>query len=309
LDKKHESYEPWEFGGWIHDPLAVSQVAELQPEPRFGDTPAGMDNTPLPDHVFLWDAARKVLGHLLPPRSQGSIGTCVSFGTARAVELTMLCEIAAGEHEHFREVCTEPIYGGSRVEIGKGRLGRGDGSIGAWAAEFVKSYGIMERAVHGSYDLSEYSVELSRKWGNAGIPADIEDLSRLHPIRAITEINSWEEAKRALASGYGISVCSNQGFSMDRDRDGFARPRGRWAHCMALTGYQTGRREGGRLDNSWGPSVHTGPVGAGDPGPEGFWADADVIDEMLSQNDSWAFSAFDGFPSHPTKSIDWTKCV
>ena len=292
--------------GWVDDPEAVEAIAALQPIASFGDTEAGQDSSALPDHVFLWDAARKITGNLLPARNQGNIGTCVSFGTARAVEYTMLAEIAAGESETFRTIATEPIYGGSRVEIGKGRLGRGDGSVGAWAAEWAKSYGIIDRSKHGAYDLSAYSVDLSRRWGNSGVPDDLEGIARLHPIQAITKVTSWEQAKRALASGYGISICSNQGFSMSRDADGFARPSGTWSHCMCLCGYQTGNREGGRIDNSWGGSAHTGPVGAGNPGPEGFWADARTLEKMLGYGDSWAFSAFAGFPSRPKKSLDWT---
>ena len=129
---------PQDFPGWIDDPKAVAAIAELQPIASFGDTEAGQDSSAFPDHVFLWDAARKITGNLLPPRNQGNIGTCVSFGTARAVEYTMLAEIAAGEAEQFRTVATEPIYGGSRVEVGKGKLGRGDGSVGAWAAQWAK---------------------------------------------------------------------------------------------------------------------------------------------------------------------------
>jgi hypothetical protein len=297
---------PQDYPGWIDDPKAVAAIAELQPIASFGDTEAGQDSSPLPDHVFLWDAARKVTGGLLPPRNQGNIGTCVSFGTARAIEYTMCAEIAAGEPEHFRTIATEPIYGGSRVEIGKGRLGRGDGSVGAWAAQWAKDFGIIERGKHEGYDLSQYSVSLSKTWGSSGVPNNLESIAQLHPIKAITKITNWEQAKRALASGFGISICSDQGFAMVRDGEGFSRAHGSWSHCMCLSGYQTGIREGGRLDNSWGSSSHTGPVGAGNPGPEGFWADARILERMLNYGDSWAFSAFDGFPARPKKSLDWS---
>jgi hypothetical protein len=72
---------------------------------------------------------------------------------------------------------------------------------------------------------------------------------------------------------------------------------------MCLCGYQTGNREGGRLDNSWGVEAHNGPVGAGNPGPEGFWADAETLEEMLAEGDSWAFSAVEGFPDRGV--ISW----
>lgn len=283
-------------GGWFFDPVAVAEIAAQQPIASFGDTPAGQDQSPLPDHVFLWDAARKVLGGLLPGRNQGRVGSCVSFGTTRAIEYTLLWEIASGSRESYFPTAEEVIYGLSRHEIGKDRLGRADGSIGAWAAQAANLYGIVKRGVYGKWDLSKYSETQCRQFGSTGCPDDLEPEAKLHPVKGITKVSTWEEAKRALASGHGIAISSSQGFTMARDKDGFASPRGTWNHCMCLCGYQTGSSEGGRIDNSWGMDSHTGPTGAGDPGSEGFWADARVIDGMLRQGDSWAFSAVEGFP-------------
>lgn len=282
-------------GGWHYDPIAVAEIAAQQPLPSFGDTPAGQDETPLPDHVYLWEAAIKVLGKLLPGRNQGTVLSCVSFGTTRAIEYTLLWEIAHGSREAYYPTAEEIIYGLSRHEIGKDRLGRGGGSIGAWAAQAANLYGVIKRGVYGKWDLSKYSESQCRQFGATGCPDDLEPTAKLHPVKGITKVNNWEEAKRALANGHAIAVSSNQGFTMSRDRDGFASARGIWNHCMCLCGYQT-KREGGRIDNSWGMDSHTGPTGEGAPGTEGFWADAKVLDGMLRQGDSWAFSAVEGFP-------------
>ena len=74
--------------GWVNDPQEVESVVALQPYKTFSDTEAGRFTTAsaLPDNVYLWDAARKVLGKLLPPRSQGKVGSCVAFGCIRAIE-------------------------------------------------------------------------------------------------------------------------------------------------------------------------------------------------------------------------------
>jgi hypothetical protein len=260
----------------------------------------------IPDHVYLWDVARVVNGGLIPPRNQGQVGSCVSFGTARAVEYSMCAEIAVGEPESFMDLCTEVIYAGSRVEIGGGRL-RGDGSVGAWAADWCRKYGILGRLEYktekATYDLRQYSEARCKSWGSTGVPNDLEPLAKVHPIRQTTQVKTWEEAKRMLASGYGIAVCSGQGFSMKRDANGVAKASGSWAHCMCLCGYHTeGGKEFGRIDNSWGASAHTGPTGWGNPGPEGFWAEASVISKMLAEKDSWAFSSVDGFP---VKKLRW----
>lgn len=282
--------------GWHEDPDEVQRIASLQPFPGFEATPAGQATGALPESVFLWDWARKVTGGLLPPRNQGQVGSCVAFGTARAVEYTLLAEIARGEPDRHAPLVEEAIYGGSRVEIGKGRLGAGDGSVGAWAAECVRQLGVINRARHGSWDLSRYEEARCRAWGKTGIPDDLEPITRTHPVRGIALIRDWEQAKRALSQGNAIAICSRVGFVMDRDADGFCRARGVWRHCMCLCGYQTGRREGGRLDNSWGAHAHKGPTGLGQPGPEGFWVDAQSLDGMLREGDSWAFSHVEGFP-------------
>lgn len=292
--------------GWVNDPDAVDQIVAMQPFATFSDTEAGkmMPLSALPDTVFLFDAARKVLGKLLPPRNQGQVGSCVSFGCCRAVEYTMLCEIAAGENEEFRDLCTEVNYAGGRVEVGKGRLGRGDGSIGAWSAEFTKRWGVIDRAVYGKYDLTNYDENRCRAWGASGVPDDLEPEVRKYPVSTITLVATVEEAKQALAAGYGISVASNQGFKMTRDSNGVCAAFGSWAHQMCICGYTV--IEGKtyfRIDNSWGANAHTGPVGPGSPGPEGFYAVDSVVGRMLAQKDSFAYSGLKGFV--PRNIIDW----
>lgn len=292
--------------GWVNEPDEVDAIVALQPYATFSDTEAGkaMAQSALPDNVFLWDAAKKVTGKLLPSRNQGQVGSCVAFGCCRAIEYTMLCEIAAGENEEFRDLSTEVNYAGGRVEVGKGRLGRGDGSIGAWSAEFAKRWGVIDRAVYGKYDLTQYNESTCRSWGASGVPDDLEPEVRKYPVLNITLVATVDEAKKALAAGYGISVASNQGFKMSRDSNGICTATGSWAHQMCICGYASiGGKTFFRVDNSWGASAHTGPVGPGEPGPEGFYAAESVIARMLGQQDSFAYSGLKGFV--PKNIIDW----
>lgn len=292
--------------GWVSDPDAVDQIVAMQPFATFSDTEAGqmMPLSALPDNVYLWDAAKKILGHLLPSRNQGQVGSCVAFGCCRAIEYTMLCEIAAGEAEEFRDLCTEVNYGGGRVEVGKGRLGRGDGSIGAWAAEFAKKWGVIDRGVYGKYDLTQYNEDRCRSYGASGVPDDLEPEVRKFPVAMITLVTTVDEAKKALSAGYGISVASGQGFRMARDTNGVCAAVGNWAHQMCICGYATiDSKLYFRIDNSWGASAHTGPTGPGSPGPEGFYAAESVVARMLAQKDSFAYSGVNGFK--PKNIIDW----
>jgi len=40
--------------------------------------------------------------------------------------------------------------------------------------------------------------------------------------------------------------------------------------------------------------------------PAGFWLDARVLDRLLNEGDSWALSAFAGFPA---QKLDWYAMV
>lgn len=298
-------FNPDDYGmGWLEDPKEVERVASTLPFKVFADTPAGKVKDPLPDHIFLWDAFRQLEGKLPPTKNQGSIGSCVSFGTNNAILRTMAVEIAMfGRPFELLDIVEEATYGGSRVQAGHDG-GGGDGSVGAWAAKFVNEWGIIARGKYDKYDLTSYSVSLCRSWGRSGLPKDLEPLAKKHPVTEITLVKSWDSAKKSLASGYGIAICSNQGFANKRDANGVARPSGSWAHCMCLDGYfiDGGGKEYGHIENSWGADWISGPVGWGNPGPGGFWAESAVIDRMLRAGDSWAFSQTKGFPA---RQIDW----
>ncbi len=282
--------------GWVHDPEEADRISQKQPMGEFVQTPIAQQTASLPEQVFLWELAKTHTGRLLPGANQGKVGACVAFGTARAIQYTTLAEISRGDPDRPVSLVEEAIYGASRIGIGQNRLGRADGSTGAWAAEAVRTLGVLQRSTCQGIDLTVYDEVRCRQWGQFGVPKGLLEKMGQHPVCGITRVKCWEDAKRSLASGHAIAVCSRVGFVKGRDADGFCERRGTWGHCLCLCGYQTGHREGGRLDNSWGPAFHTGPVGAGNPGPEGFYADAKTLDEMLAEGDSWAFSAVEGFP-------------
>lgn len=284
--------------GWVRDPAAVAAALD---SPPFAASEAFRAAYFGPDDVFLWDAARAVTGDLLPARDQGQVGSCVGFGTAAAVEHLQCVQIAAGSKARYRDLAPEVIYAGSRVEVGGGRI-PGDGSIGAWAAKFVRDWGVVARDTYGPLDLTRYSEATCRRLGAGGLSSELEAVAREHPVKAVARVATWAEAQAAVRNGYPLAVCSGQGFTMQRDADGFCRPQGSWPHCMALVGVRGGSRPGGFLLNSWGPDAHTGPRGAGDPPAAGFWADARVLDRMLAEGDSWAFSSLVGFPA---RQLDW----
>ena len=290
-------------GGWVKDADAVEVVAAKLRFKVFSNTPAGKADDPLPESVYLWHAYAKAGIRGPPSKNQGQVGSCVAFGTNNAVERSLVVAIANGKAAfEFKHIAEEVTYGGSRVEVGGGKI-RGDGSVGAWAAEFVRKWGIVPREKIGAFDLSIYSESRCREFGKSGVPEALEVAARNNPVKDITLVRSWDSAKKALASGYAIAICSDQGFAMQRDANGIARPSGSWAHCMGLDGYaKIDGKEYGHIVNSWGDKAHTGPVGPGDPPPCGFYAASAAVNRMLAQGDSWAFSGVTGFP---VQHLDW----
>jgi len=287
--------------GWHQDDDAVKAVQGQLPFKVFADTPAGQQ-VGEPEFFYQWEVYRKADPRGPPAKNQNPVGSCVSFGTNNGILRTMACQIVLdGAAEELKDIAEEVTYAGSRVEIGGGRI-RGDGSVGAWAAKFVQQYGVVSREKHGKYDLTSYDPARCRAWGNSGVPDDLEPIARQHPVKDITLIRTTAELKKAIAQGYGVAVCSGQGFSMQRDARGVAAPRGSWAHCMCIDGYHT---DAGKLyfhiENSWGPNAHTGPVGWGNPSTAGFWADSATVQRMLNAGDTWAFSGVRGFPARESE--------
>ncbi len=284
--------------GHVYDWRATEAVLARSQTPVFAASGVPVQGTGKGKTVILIDALRKVFpgwkSHLQ------TIGDCVSHGFALCVDILAAVEILSGEPEEWRgQTATEAVYALSRVEIGGGQLGNGDGSVGAWAAEALQKYGTLRRTRYDSVDLSEYSGERAKAWGRprAGLPDELEPIAREHPVQAASLVTSYEQARDSIANGYPIAVCSNQGFTEQRDADGFARASGSWAHCMAFVGVDDTRRPGLLCQNSWGDDWNSGPKRLDQPDGS-FWVDAEIADRMLSRRpDSFNVSGFRGFPA------------
>lgn len=288
-------------GGWVRDPVAVAAVQETLPAPVWGTTPAAAIGT-VPDEVFGWRLWSEATGTPFPVLNQGQVGSCCSFGASMAVMFCQAAETVMGDEETPLVPCMEYIYGISRVQVGGNRLGRGDGSLGAWVAKAVRDYGILSQAVHGQYDCTKYDQARCRAWGNSGPPRELIEIAKAHKVGAITQLRTFDDCVQALAQGFGVNLCSGQGFSSVRDGQGFAAPRGRWSHSMAAIGYRLGARPGLFICNSWGASYFSGGVYPDDMPRQGFWADKRVVQSMLDDGDSWSHSNVEGFPM---RALSW----
>jgi len=260
-------------------------------------------------HPLFGDASGKIVGSgkgklSLPYKSvlkfdkkayeeRQTTGDCVSHGTRNACDVSRAVEIdIKGEREAWiARGATEAIYG----YRGHG----GEGMSCSRAAEFVtKAGGILLRKNYPKViDLSKYNSTIGTNWGVRGVPDGVLDLANDHQIKTVSLIKTVEEARDALANGYGLAVCSNYGFSNTRDKKGYARKSGSWAHCMAwIACDDTNGDTSFLVQNSWGKWNDGGHPEWG-PIPDGsFLIHSQDAAGMLSQNGSYAFSNFDGFP-------------
>lgn len=223
---------------------------------------------------------------------------CVSFGAKNATEYLICCErIIKGTWEKFRPVFPPYFYGTSRVQVGGGQLGNGDGSTGSWMAEAVIKYGVLAADESG---VPEYSGSVAKSWGRSGSPDNFVKIAQAFPIKSAVKINSWAELVAAITNGYPCTVASNQGFSMEAGSDGFHRAQGNWGHQMCIMGVDDEYANPyGLILNSWGDAM--GHLKSFDTPSEDIpigviRAHKNTIEDMISAGETFAYSNFDGFP-------------
>ncbi|MEZ6104507.1 MAG: hypothetical protein R3E01_36685 [Pirellulaceae bacterium] len=288
--------------GWHEDRKETDRIVAMLPNPLFvSAAPDLMQDDP--KDTWLWDVESSLFGETLPAHDQ-EIGDCVSHGWGRGVQDLLLTDAATAGNGFPGLIATEAIYALSRVEIGGGRL-RGDGSVGAWAADAARKFGFLLRKKYGRVDLTHYRGELAKDWGTTGLPDDLEPVAKEHPVRDVTLVTDIDQARVAIQNRFPIPVCSGQGFETVRQKGtGVCAPEGTWAHCMLVRAFLI--LKGGRwvftIQQSWGESP-TGPnrvdleSGQVLTLPQGcFNVDADVLEAMFRKwQDSFAIAGLRGW--------------
>ena len=295
-------YQSQHFGYFRND-LSLRDFIRRHNNPYVSQQDINIRGTGKGKVVFMHKALERVTGRAVAPLDQGA-PDCVSMAYARGTDVLNAVQIIL-KRMPFKWggfAATEPIYGGSRVEVG-GYSGGYGGSTGHWAAEWISRYGILLRQKYpGGYDFTTYSGNKANRYGREGCPDPLEPLTKLHPIKTTAICRSYSECCDSIANGHPVIVCSNVGFGntrspLRRDSEGFlTRNRGKWKHAMLFCGFDDKyHRKGVLCFNSWGdkwvygPARHDQPLGT-------FWIDASTVDSMLRQGDSFAISAYVGLP-------------
>lgn len=293
------------FQGWVDAPDEVAAVVSTLEFPNF------QTGAPTNEDAMLHTIFKQQVGYWTTDVQE--IGDCVSFGYGRMVDYTQVMDFvfdtSPGLDLDFEQTATEVIYAGGRVEIGGRRIG-GDGLVGAWAARYIKEFGSISRKHLGRLGLTpEYSGQRARNWGQNGSPSVVKPEVMKHPIQDVTMVTTFAQAMWHLQSGRTIAVCSNVGFENNhqgqtiRDSKGFAQRGGSWAHCMTFIAGQMGSRPGLLCANQWPHSMVTGPMGDTELPPCSWWVDADTVNLMLGQRDSFTCSQYRGYP---VRKLDWS---
>ena len=280
------------FVGAYCDPELLEEVLASLPQPSFAMAGAHLYGT---GRGKLSTPFRSVyaLSPVKPYLERQETGDCVSHSTRNAADVSRAVQIhVQNMMESFVTIgATEGIYGS------RGHGGQGMSCAGA--ARWVNSIGgiLLRQNYPGVQDFSTYKGNLGAGWGSRGVPKNVTEAASKNPVRTITEVSTVEQARDALANGYGVSVCSSQGFSSKRDDKGFAAPQGSWNHAMAWTACDdTGSEPAFLVQNSWGKFNDGGHPEWG-PIPDGsFLIKADVAARMLRGGGSFALSAVTGFP-------------
>lgn len=303
------------FGGWVNDPKEVERVVSTLSTPELIGTPINGTWDGKTSYFAGW-FEEKVVGRRLPIRKQRR-GVCVSKGFGLAAEDALILDIGLrGENEEWKyPVADEPIYAGSRVEIGGGRIS-GDGSVGAWAAKWILSRGLLYRTTYqnGSetVDLATENDDLAARWGapGRGVPDWLEAKAKDQPVKDVSLVTTFQQMADAAANGYDVAVCSMQGFAMRRDSLGFCAPSGTWAHCMCFRGVVVvkGNRPAVVCRNSWGDYLGGDQRVELEDGRElvldggTFLVRPEICDKMLGQRDSFVVS---GTPGFQRQDLSW----
>lgn len=291
--------------GYTPNPAGTQAFLASLPRPTLAQ--AGPDLV-LDEHrdVFIGQYLLKVA----PDWKRGAqkIGSCVGWGWSLSCDILAACDIVLrGEAEAYGgRVLEASVYGFSRVEVrGQRNLG-GDGSYGGAAAKAVTKYGTLHYGIdYAGQRFTDNSGTREKEWGRDGVPDSLEKYAAEHKVQSTALVTTFEDAAKAIQSGYPVAVCSNRGFSMTL-KDGYLTPMGSWAHCMMFAGVRWKPHPALLCVNSWGDCY----TGSADPAlPAQFqrsagWVRSETCTSMLAGEDSFALSGYSGFA--PRKLDNWT---
>ena len=214
-----------------------------------------------------WENEPAVVGRVLDPWQQ-TIGSCVGYGTARAITSMMIDRVAARDIPRFQApVSPAALYGGARVNVGRGRLGYGDGAIVAEAVEWALQCVLLqvEYAAGGrTVDLSHDSRDsIAQAWGRpgAGVPRDLAEIGTGLAITGAVQCQSIDDVVTSLWLRHWVTGGCDWIDTDRRDQNGQCRPASMAGHCQNYCGVYVDQDADVAIikRQSWGVMTPSGP--------------------------------------------------
>ena len=236
------------------------------------------------------------------------IGSCVGWGSSLSLDVLAATDIRLrAEPERFGGRTLEAsVYGLSRTAArGITRNLGGDGSTGFHAAKAITKFGSLHYGIeYNGLAFKVLTAEVERAFGRDGLSEPLMKCALEHTAREVTLVETWSDYEKSISNGYPVFICSNRGFGMTM-KDGWISPSGVWNHCMMGLAVRVDK-PGALIVNSWG-DCYRGSVD--ERLPKQFqrcaaWVEAEVVEAMLSQSDSYAVAGYKGF--EPTTMPNWT---
>lgn len=239
-------------------------------------------------------------GSFLPAQWQPE-GTCVGRGCSGLLNHLQFSRILGTPQEsiEWKPVSHAWCYAGARMQYNM-LHDRSYGAVGKGALEWCHAKGVCyQQEVN---DINYRSDVNAGNWAYSGIPSTLIPLGADNLVDDSALVTTCQQVADLMSVGGGITIASNQGFTMARDSEGFCKPQGNWAHQMFLGSVfvnSRGRRGFGCCQ-SWDQNVPGGPTLENHP-DNVFGIDWDTVQVMLNARDSMGAWVFHGW----NKNLDW----
>jgi hypothetical protein len=286
--------------GWIYDPKGIDDICASLAIPMFGDAAPNLKGYGVGKTVLLYKSYDKAKVKM-EDINQGNIGSCTAAASAGIIDLTKVVEIANGERSEFKATTSiEHIYRIARL----GTRMSGDGASVGRAVDQMSKMGTLARLKYDSVDLTKYSVELCRKWGdNKNYPKELDEIAKNYTIGTFSRVASYEQVRDSIAAGYAVIVGSQYGYSNVCDSKGFAKNTTSWSHAMYWSAIRSDV-EGVLTQNSWSAwntmknREFDEPIGS-------FWIRPEDCDKMARNGDCWVIGNHNGYPIKINSEVEW----
>lgn len=237
-----------------------------------------------------------------------AVHNCVGHGKCNAEWYLMHVQCVIGQKREVPILPYEP-YGYAQSRVCAGISGYSDGSTGTGAADAARKYGVLSSEISGlpafknGDDTITFSGDVDKSWGNRGAPSQYIPEGQKHLVKTTALIRSVEEAKQALLNNYPLTIASSWGGQMTPPLKGNPQVRlnsrvTSWAHQMSVTNYWLHPSLGDifYIQNSWSASAHG--IGPNNEPLGGFWVLASDLAIIIREEETFAYSQFDGFPAN-----------